>query len=433
MRYTTLQDWLDWQQTLHPKAIDMSLERIALVAERLGLRPARQEGDYPKVITVAGTNGKGSCVKTLESLLLAQGKSVGAFTSPHVLRYNERIRLNGLDASDEQILEAFHAIDQARESISLTYFEFATLAAAWLFKTQQLSYWLLEVGLGGRLDSVNIWDADVAIITSIGIDHIKWLGDNREDIGREKAGILRANRWAVCADKTPPATITAVAEQTGAYLLQAGVDFDWQITQDAELPLVWTCKALGKEPAVKLTLPEPNLPLPSVAGALTALKLLDRLPERDDCQEQLSECHLAGRFQRASFQNRLLVVDVAHNSDAVALLADKVAGLNIAGKIVAVFAAMADKDVDNMIEPLLGKIERWYLPAMAGNARAMQPDHLDKALKAFNQSTVLCENMTQALVHASQIDDDGLILVFGSFYTVEACLRCEGVKVSSSA
>ena len=224
MRFQTLDQWLAWQETAHRTAIDLGLERVGEVARRLGLtRPAAP------VITIAGTNGKGSCVAYFEAIHQAAGRRVGAYTSPHLLRYNERVRVAGLPVTDEALCEAFARIDTARGDISLSYFEFGTLAALEVFRQQTVDVILLEVGLGGRLDAVNILDADLALITSIGLDHVEWLGEDRESIGREKAGIMRAGRPVVCGDREPPGAILAHAASVGATLYRIGEEFDVEL------------------------------------------------------------------------------------------------------------------------------------------------------------------------------------------------------------
>ncbi|WP_317929027.1 bifunctional folylpolyglutamate synthase/dihydrofolate synthase [Halioxenophilus sp. WMMB6] len=429
MRYQTVDQWLEWQQTLHPKAIDMSLDRIATVAHRLQLDTPTLKARGCTLISIAGTNGKGSCVRSLEQFLLGQGLSAGAFTSPHVLRYNERIRINGSDVADDDLLKAFAAIDQARAEISLTYFEFSTLAAAWLFAEYQVRYWLLEVGLGGRLDSVNIWDADIAIITSIGIDHIQWLGDTREKIGAEKAGIFRPGQLAICADRKPPASIADAARNRQTRLRQVGIDFNWR--EEGGL-LHWWQENSASERQMR-TMPRPNLPLASVAAALTALSELQQLPSNEQCQELAHKLALAGRFQAASYRNLPLILDVAHNEDSARLLADlltertKTAANGL--KLAAVFAVMADKSLPEIIEPLLPLVNQWFLPQLPGNDRAADNKDVERALQRAGGDTLCCEEMAAALTAAEAAQPD-LVVVFGSFYTVEACLLAPEVTVS---
>lgn len=438
MRYQTLPHWLEWQQTLHPKAIDMSLARISSVAEALGLSDSDLNCEPVTLITVGGTNGKGSCVRTLEQLLLAQGKAVGAFTSPHVLEYNERVRLNGASASDADFLRAFDAIDRARGDISLTYFEFSTLAAAWLFRDFNCEYWLLEVGLGGRLDSVNIWSADLAIVTSIDLDHIEWLGDNRESIGTEKAGIFRPGQLAICADPNPPSSIGRQAERLGTRLHQIGKDFSYTLDESSErFSWVMACdgSASNKALPVAITCSRPNLPLPSVAAALTGFNLLGVL-DADRAQELLPELSLPGRFQRITYREKPLILDVAHNGQACELLAQRLESA-VPKRRAAVFAAMADKDLPRIINTMAPLIDTWYLVDLNDTPRAAKPSAVAALVEQGGGQCVCSGNTADALErlcpasHGSttasprQAENSFYdeVVVFGSFYTVEAALR----------
>jgi len=418
MRYPTLQQWLDWQQTLHPKAIDMSLERIAKVAGNAGIDDQARRAMGQRIITVGGTNGKGSCVKALEQMLLAQGKSVGAFTSPHVLKYNERIRINGQDADDEAILAAFNALDSLRENISLTYFEFATLAAAWLFFHQKLDYWLLEVGLGGRLDSVNIWSADVAIITAIDIDHVQWLGDNRYDIGREKAGIFRPQQIAICADTDPPASIAEQAKHLGTQLYQADIDFGWSAKHAS-----W--QWWGDSPSApqrQINLPQPALPEPSVAAAIMALQLLNELPGEVELYSVVEHLQLTGRFQYLQQGDWNLILDVAHNPHAARLLAERLRRIACDEQLLVLFAAMADKDLAGIVAPLADLVDLWLLPNLQGLARAASNEVTADAVAAASGRFLQLPDMKTALSWLAAEHPERLCIVFGSFHTVDECL-----------
>ncbi|HSP00336.1 MAG TPA: bifunctional tetrahydrofolate synthase/dihydrofolate synthase, partial [Thioalkalivibrio sp.] len=308
MRFDTLEQWLAWQETLHPKAIDLGLERVARVAGRLGLLEPSHA-----VITVAGTNGKGSTVALLDAIYRAAGYRVCTYTSPHLLRYNERIRIHGALASDEALCRAFDAVDTARGEESLSYFEFGTLAALWLFWEAAPDVAILEVGLGGRLDAVNIIDSDVAVITSIGIDHEAWLGSDREVIGAEKAGVFRAARPAVCGDPRPPASIQRRALDLGAKLYMAGRDFSWQA---AALGQGWQWQGPGAVVLADLPLPALFGPiqLNNAASALTAVTLLQaRLAvSREALARGLQQVRLPGRFQQLR-DKPLVILDVAHN------------------------------------------------------------------------------------------------------------------------
>ena len=311
-----LQDWLRWQEALHPQSIALGLERVAAVAGRLGL-PA----PGPVTFTVAGTNGKGSTCALLSEICRAAGYRVGTYTSPHLLRYNERVAVDGLPVADAALTRAFAAIELARRDTPLTYFEFGTLAALWLFREAGVAVQVLEVGLGGRLDAVNLVDADCAVITSIGLDHVEYLGHDREQIGAEKAGILRAGRAAVCSDPDPPASIARRAAELGAPLWQLGRDFRIQPAADA-----WNWH--GPDHPYK-KLPTPLLPgmaqLQNAAGVIAALERLRprlAIPETA-IRTGLARARLPGRFERRAG----IVMDVAHNVEAARVLADNLRSL----------------------------------------------------------------------------------------------------------
>jgi len=329
----TLDNWLAWQQTLHATEMELGLDRVSVVADRLGCLPLAG-----RHVVIAGTNGKGSCAALLASLLGEQGR-VGVYTSPHLWRYNERIRVAGVDASDADLCTAFQAVDEVRGEISLTYFEFATLAALWLFQRAGIDFGVLEVGLGGRLDAVNIIDADVALITNIGLDHIDWLGPDREAIGREKAGIVRAERPTICADRCMPTSIATVAQQTGASLACIGIDFD--LVDDHGR---WCFR--GQHENLEMPAFEGVL-VDNLAAVLAAHQaLLGQLPTGDalaracDAQRQL-----AGRrewFDAAP----AIIYDVGHNAEAVAVLVDELLAHPCAGRTHVVLGMLADKPVE---------------------------------------------------------------------------------------
>ncbi|GAA5316817.1 MAG: bifunctional tetrahydrofolate synthase/dihydrofolate synthase [Candidatus Pelagadaptatus aseana] len=402
MRYKTLNEWLSWQESLHSKEIDMGLDRIRQVAERLDL--LRPEST---VITVAGTNGKGSCVATLEAMCLADGKTVGAFTSPHLNDYNERIRVNGEMASDEDICLAFERIDQARGDISLTYFEFGALAALEVFARHRVEVALLEVGLGGRLDAVNIIDADVAIVTSIAIDHEAWLGSDREVIGREKAGIFRQGKPAICADKNAPQSVAAYAGECGAQLYRVGEAFDWGITAGQWF---WRSSDLQLD-----GLPVPGLPQPSVAAALKAYQLLwSDLPE--SLVDILGSLTLAGRGQKYAVGGVDVVLDVAHNPAAAELLAETLMDQPVQGQTHGLVAVMADKDLTGVFSPLLACIDQWHVSALPGNDRAADVETMAQALQRPCQQYQSIPQAVEAILPS--LDAGDRLVIFGSFFTV---------------
>jgi dihydrofolate synthase/folylpolyglutamate synthase len=413
---TSLPAWLAYLETLHPKAIALGLERVQAVYSGLGVTPGCP------VVTVGGTNGKGSTSTFLERMLSAGGYRVGLYTSPHLLFYNERVRIVGTDAGDAELCAAFAAVEAARGDTPLTYFEFGTLATLWLFARARLDAWVLEVGLGGRLDAVNIVDADVAIVTTIAVDHTDYLGPTREDIGREKAGIFRADRIAICADPHPPDTLVTHATAVGAKLLRIGVDFGY-VVQGAQ----WRYFGPG---GPRYGLPHPALrgtyQLANAAAALTALDTLrERLPVgMGAVREALVGIELPGRFQVLPGRP-VIVLDVAHNPQAAAAFADNLGGMGFHPQTLAVFGIMADKDIDAVIGALKGRVDRWLvatLPPPRGATAALLRERLERsgvradAIRAFDDAG---EAYSAARGIAAEADR---IIVFGSFLTVAAAL-----------
>ena len=412
----TLADWLAYLETLHPKAIELGLARVRMVYDRLAIVPACP------VVTVGGTNGKGSTSAFLERMLGCAGYRVGLYTSPHLLRYNERVRIAGREASDAELCSAFAAIEAVREGIPLTYFEFGTLAALWLFARAGLEAMVLEVGLGGRLDAVNIVDADVAVVTTVAIDHVDYLGATREDIGREKAGIFRAGRVAICADIEPPASLIEHARSIGARLLRRGVEFDCV----AEVGQ-WRYRGPG---GARHGLPHPALrgrhQLVNAAAALTALDALrERLPvSMGSVREALVGIDLPGRFQLLPGRPAI-VLDVAHNTEAARALADNLGAMGFHPHTVAVFGILADKDIDGVIAAVASRIDRWFvatLPPPRGAPAAVVRGRLEAtgiastAIRSFDD---LGDAYRAARESVSEADR---IIVFGSFLTVAAAL-----------
>ena len=413
---TTLPAWLTYLETLHPKAIAMGLERIAAVYDRLALSIACP------VITVAGTNGKGSTCAFVECMLRAGGYRVGLYTSPHLLRYNERVKIAGLEATDTELCEAFAMVEAARGETLLTYFEFGTLAAFWLFARSHPDAVVLEVGLGGRLDAVNLLDADVAIVTTIAIDHVDYLGPTREDIGREKAGVFRRKRVAICADPSPPATLIDHARGIDAKLLRLGIDYGYRAEATQ-----WRYVGPGG--------PRYGLPVPALRGsyqlanAATALTALDSLRDRlpvgmGAIREGLVSVELAGRFQVLPGRP-VRVLDVAHNVQAARALADNLAVMGFHPETWAVFGIMADKDIDGVIAPLRSRVDRWLvatLPPPRGATAAMLRTKLElagvvpTAIRDFDDPAVAYRAACGA------VSETDRIIVFGSFLTVAAAL-----------
>ncbi|MCQ4346714.1 bifunctional tetrahydrofolate synthase/dihydrofolate synthase [Pseudomonas stutzeri] len=415
----SLADWLSYLEQLHPVSIDMGLERARAVLERLALgRPA------PRVITVTGTNGKGSTCAFLASLLRASGLRVGVYSSPHLLRYNERVQLPEGEASDEALCAAFAAVEAARGDTSLTYFEMGTLAAFWLFERAALDAVVLEVGLGGRLDAVNLVDADLAVVTSIGIDHVEWLGDSRDSVAVEKAGIFRAGKPVACGDLEPPPALLARAAELGCPLCLRGRDFD--LTSD-EQGWRWRGVDAAGRPLELAGLPPLDLPLENAALALQAFALLDLAWQPSTLVEALRRTRIAGRLERRElhWQGRVLQVllDVGHNPHAAEYLAGRLAARPVAGRRLAVFGLLADKDLLGVVGPLLGQIAHWAVAPLP-TPRSRSAEELQAALAACGASVGVHASLVAALqAQLAEADADDEVLVFGSFYSVAEALQ----------
>ena len=414
MRFTSLDDWLRWQETLHHAEIEMGLERIQQVFHCL-------HADAPPflVITVAGTNGKGSSVALLEAMLLAAGYRVGTYTSPHLLRYNERVRLDGEQVDDAALVTSFDRIDRARGEVSLTYFEFATLAALDIFYRMQPEVVVLEVGMGGRLDAVNIIDPDVALITAISVDHSEWLGNDREAIAREKAGILRAGRPAVFSGTAMPAAIAQYAQRIGANLTRLGTDFRYT---SCETDWQWQS---GSRPPVNLPLPalRGEHQLQNAAGVIEVLRRLDdRLPvARQAIRNGLLGVRLAGRFQLVPGEINW-VLDVAHNPDGIRQLASQLQATAGAGRTLAVFGMLKDKDIPSVIQLLQPCVDVWFVTALP-TPRSLGGKELAAMLAQSGETVRICDDVAAACDAARASARAGdRILACGSFYTVAGAL-----------
>ncbi|MBI3432386.1 MAG: bifunctional tetrahydrofolate synthase/dihydrofolate synthase [Hydrogenophilales bacterium] len=411
----SLTDWLARLERLHPSTIELGLERGRRVKDALGLAPA-----FP-LIMVGGTNGKGSTCAYLEAILGAAGYRTGLYTSPHLLRYNERVRIAGREASDAELVAAFEKVDAARGDTSLTYFEFGTLGAMAQFIAAGVDVAILEVGLGGRLDAVNVFDADVAAITSVDLDHMDYLGDTREKIGYEKAGIYRAGRPAICADPAPPDSLPEHARRIGADLRCIGRDFSALREGDR-----WTYR--GPEVVWQ------ELPLPAMAGAyqlrnaaaaLAALEAVrERLPVSEAAIRQgLRAAQVPGRFQRIARAPEV-ILDVAHNPEAARALAATLREQPVSGRTLAVVGMLADKDAAAVFAALRDEVDAWWACTPA-SPRALDAAVLAAILRA--QAGAVWVNVqpdvNAALAEArSAAREDDRILVFGSFYTVAAVL-----------
>lgn len=420
----TLPQWLDTISHLHSHTIDMGLDRVAQVYARLGI------GFDAAVITVGGTNGKGSTCAVLESILLQGGYRVGLYTSPHLLVFNERVRIGGEMVSDAALMAAFALVDAARGETTLSYFEFTTLAALKLFADARLDAVILEVGLGGRLDAVNIVDADVAIVTSVDIDHTDYLGDTREKIGFEKAGIFRTGKAAICSDPVPPQSLIDHAMEIGADLWLFGRDFNYSGD-----PLQWN---FGGRSQRRNSLAYPSLrganQLLNASAALAALEALRlRLPlGAQEIRKGLVLVDLPGRFQVLPGRPTI-VLDVAHNPHAAATLAQNLGNMGFHRYTYAVFGAMEDKDIDGVIAHLKSCVDHWCVTGLplprAASAAALQQKLLEAGVvqqdgPAAESSITSFASPAEAFANAqSRAGENDRIVVFGSFLTVAGVLE----------
>lgn len=421
----TLKEWLDYIELQHPSSIELGLERVREVAGRLPLGKSATH-----VITVGGTNGKGSTVAFIEAIARAAELKVGTYTSPHLLRYNERVRIDGREATDAELVRAFEAVEATRasllppgegKSIPLTYFEFGTLAALWLFQQSNLDLVVLEVGLGGRLDAVNIVDPDVAVITTVDIDHVDWLGSDREAIGREKAGIARAWKPLVLGEKDSPSTVLRHAYAIGANAIRMGSDFIHETVDQTH----WRWRDAG----FQIELPLPALAAPiqraNAATAIAALRALDiDIPSAAFAQGVVS-ANLPGRLQHFDYQGIPVIVDVGHNPQAARELAAWLRASPVTGRTLAVFAALSDKDAAGVASALEEEVSQWFLAGLESvGARGQGVDvfasqlHGSAAAQGSRHGSV-GHALQAARVQARSGDR---VLVFGSFHTVAEAL-----------
>ncbi|AKS21223.1 bifunctional tetrahydrofolate synthase/dihydrofolate synthase [Xanthomonas campestris pv. campestris] len=411
----TLSDWLAYIEQQHPQNIAMGLERVREVAARLQI-----EAPATHVIVVGGTNGKGSTVAFIEAIGRAAGWKVGTYTSPHLLRYNERVRIDGVEASDAQLVAAFAAVEAARGDTALTYFEFGTLAALWLLQQSALELAVLEIGLGGRLDAVNIIDADVAVITTVDIDHTDWLGEDREAIGAEKAGIIRGWNPVVLGEIDPPSSVLRRAYQLGANAIRAGSDY-FHEPIDAQH---WR----WRDVAQTLELPMPALQAPvQLANAAAAIAALQALPVEVPATawaQGVAAAQLPGRLQRVASDGVELMLDVGHNPQAARALAQALGKATPAGTTVALYAALADKDVRGVVEALTGCVDQWALAGLEG-ARGQSAEALRARLQGTAAAQAACHGDVAGALHAvlAEAQPGDRVLVFGSFHTVADALQ----------
>ncbi|MFT4179671.1 MAG: bifunctional tetrahydrofolate synthase/dihydrofolate synthase [Thermomonas sp.] len=414
----TLDDWLEHIERQHPKSIDMGLERVREVARRMQLRRPAEN-----TIVIGGTNGKGSTVAFVEAIARAQGLRVGAYTSPHLHRYNERVRIDGRDADDAALVEGFEAVDAARGDTPLTYFEYGTLCALWLFQREALDLAVLEVGLGGRLDAVNIVDADAAIITTVDLDHQDWLGSDIEAIGFEKAGIARAFKPLVLGDDDPPASVLRHAYAIGAPAWRIANDFFAEPVDAGH----WRWREVGFE----MELPMPmrgmaaSVQTRNAACAIAALRALDLPIDVDAFARGVAEAGVVGRLQRFGRDGVDVLVDVGHNPQAARALADWLRA-QPKRRTLAVYAALADKDAAGVVEALADEVEGWHLAGLAdAGPRGENADAFVARLAGTAAAAGVRHADVPAALHAALLDaaPDGRVLVFGSFHTAAQALR----------
>ncbi len=408
-----LAGWLDFISAQHSSEIELGLDRLRQVAILLGLRPF----NCP-LITVAGTNGKGSSITALESFYTHAGYHTACYTSPHLIVFNERIRIDGIFVADKELCAAFADVNSARANISLTYFEFATLAAFVIFLQHELDVILLEVGLGGRLDATNLFPADVALITSIGIDHTAWLGNNREAIGAEKAGIIHEGKIVVISDPEPPQSLLRIAHEKGSEIFSLHQDYRYEIKATD-----W-CWQQG-EKAVLSVLPLPGLfgmaQFNNLAGVLMCLATLQKqLPVYDETiRNVLPTIKVKGRFQ-VVVAKPLLILDVAHNPDSMELLTENLKGQPVSGKTHAVVAMLKDKDIYETLYKIYPSIDYWYVAGLAVS-RGESAEYLKAVLKKLGANTPISsfETVEQAWKQACWLaEEKDRVVVFGSFHTV---------------
>lgn len=403
---SSLEMWLDYLSNIHTSAIDLGLDRVQAVASKANLTKPAQH-----VITVAGTNGKGSTCALMEAILLDAGYSVGVYSSPHLIRYNERVRINGQDLSDEKMVQSFDFIEKERGEISLSFFEYGTLAALRAFQAEAVDVVLLEVGLGGRLDATNIVDHDVSVITSLAVDHVDWLGDDINVIGFEKAGIYRSGKPAICGQPKPPATVAAHADDIKAEFYQVGIQYTYDVDGDT---WNWRSGAFQLE-----SLPIPSLPLPNAATALMALGTSELSISDVNVVNGMKNAQLPGRMQQISDQP-VIVLDVAHNPHSAEYFAQQVKKQYAGKNLHVVVAMLHDKDIPATLEVLAPITTHWY-PASLQGPRAATAAELCKSLP---QGVEQYSNPVAAFEAAlASVQGDDVVLVVGSFHTVGEVLE----------
>ena len=383
----TLDDWLNWQETLMEETIVLGLDRVQVVYDRLF-----PDGVPYRVITIAGTNGKGSTVSFIDSIYRQSKFKIGRSTSPHLLKYNERYAIDGVDVSDEVIIKAFEQIETQRHDITLTYFEFSTLAALIIFAEANIDLAILEVGLGGRLDSVNVVDSDVSVITNVAIDHTDYLGDTREKIGREKAGVMRTSRPCICGDQDPPQSLLAYAKEI-------------------ETPVTFVSEGYKGE----IGLEGAHQRINAAVAVETVKKLLDQFPVSEGMiSEGVRKASIKARFEKRYIADKTVILDVAHNPAAVKTLVETLSDSPM--ETVAIFSALIDKDIIDMVKLASESIRHWYLVPLSSD-RAITSTELKKKF-SDPDSTTVCSDMNSAIEMCLALRDVERVVIFGSFYTI---------------
>ena len=408
---SSLDDWLFYLESVHPANIEMGLERVATVANNIGLLNTSS-----KIILIGGTNGKGTTARCLESLLLAQGYSVGTYASPHLIRYNERVRINGQELDDQYHVDAFNMLEQGRGSTPLTYFEYGTLGALAIFKRFEVDYVLLEVGLGGRFDATNIVTPYASVITTIDLDHKEYLGDTRELVAYDKAGIFRKDTPAIIGDLSIPHTMIDYGNEISANMTLSGTDF---IFKEHDKTFNWQFEKHN------LTLNKPAIPAQNAATALTVLSVLNLLPNVDVIKNCLANLVVEGRFEQLSTEP-LVFTDVAHNPESARYLANKLLSYKDKGfKVHALAAMLADKDKAAVLKELTHLVDDWFLASLGG-PRGDSANNLKEALQSVSthdkvQSFESVERALSVILPKQQ--DNVILIVFGSFFTVAGAIH----------
>ena len=410
-----LAEWLSWQESLSLKEINLGLDRVTRVLDRLEfIRPK-------KIITIAGTNGKGSVVSILESILITQGFQVGSYTSPHIHKYNERIKVNCNPVSDNKIIDAFEKIENVRCNEPLTYFEFGTLAALYILSNSHVDYLVLEVGLGGRLDAVNVIDPDGSIITNIGLDHVDWLGDNREKIGYEKAGIMRDNIPTVYGELDPPKSIKDTAFDKGADLVVMGEDYFYENSLDR----LWSWQGrFNRRDNLELSKIKGSHHFRNISAALALLENINskELPSEKMINKAIQAIHLEGRLDQRSIHGRNWLFDVAHNHDSARILGNFLSKQKYR-RCVFIFGIMLDKDIHKVIDEIAEFAAHWFIPKLE-ITRSIEPDDLMKIIKEKGKGSCSTNNSVAQSINKAvdSTSKDDLIVITGSFFVVSPAL-----------